>query len=328
MHFIVYTKSQPMPRQFDSLMLGSLELLCLTAELQSFTAAAQAAGVTPAAVSRTISRLEARLGIQLFARTTRQVRLSDAGRDYVAQCRQALAQLVEAERELTGRQSQPAGTVRLSLPTPYGHLRVLPLLAAFRARHPHVTLDVHMSNRNVDFVAEGFDLAVRGRVPPDSGLIARKLEDADVVVVAAPSYLKRRRAPATPAALADHDCIQFLLPSTGQPVPWLLRENGRDISIATQGGILCSDDVLATVTLARHGAGLLQTYRFIVEDDLREGRLREVLQPWAGASRPFSLLMPGHRHLPRRVRLLVDHLVEALARPASPAGGRRSGRPA
>src|SRR5438105_12974894 len=180
--------------QFDSVMLGSIELLCLTAESQSFTAAANAAGLTPAAVSRSISRLEARLGVQLFSRTTRQVRLTEAGRAYVSQCRQALGQLLEAERELTGRQVQASGTVRLSLPTSYGHYRVLPLLPAFRAMYPEVQLELQLSNRNVDFTADGYELAVRGRTPPDSGLIARTLEDADLVVVASPAYLQKHRA--------------------------------------------------------------------------------------------------------------------------------------
>ena len=208
-------------------------------------------------MSRSISRLEARLGVQLFSRTTRQVRLTEAGSAYVAQCRQALAQLLEAERELTGRQVQASGTVRMSLPTSYGHYRVLPLLPAFRARYPEVQLELQLSNRNVDFTAEGYDLAVRGRNPPDSGLIARTLEDADLVIVASPSYLKRHRAPTSIAALSGHECIQFVLPSTGQPVQWRLRQDGCDFDHPTQGSIRCSEDILGPVTLARHGSGLM-----------------------------------------------------------------------
>ena len=306
-----------MSLQFDSVMLGSIELLCLTAESQSFTAAANAAGLTPAAVSRSISRLETRLGVQLFSRTTRQVRLTEAGRAYVAQCRQALGQLLEAERELTGRQVQASGTVRLSLPTSYGHYRVLPLLPTFRAMYPEVELDVQLSNRNVDFTADGYDLAVRGRTPPDSGLIARTLEDADLVIVASPSYLKKHRAPTSIAALSEHECIQFVLPSTGQPVQWKLRQGGRDFDHPTRGSIRCSEDILGPVTLARHGAGLMQIYRFIVEEDLQRGTLREVLKPFAGASRPFSLLYPGNRHMPRRTRVLIDFLLARLAGPAA-----------
>lgn len=301
-----------MGRHFGDLMLGSIELFCLTAELQSFTAAATAAGLTPAAVSRTVSRLEARLGVQLFVRSTRRVRLTEQGRSYFVQSREALGQLVEAEREITGDQRLPVGTTRISLPTSYGHYRVLPLLPAFRAAYPGVELDVQLSNRNVDFSAEDFDLAVRGRVPPDSNLIARKLEDADLVVVASPGYLRQYGVPTNLEGLGSHQCIQFLLPRTGQPVPWLLRDKGREFEWSTSGPVRCSDDILGPVTLARHGAGLLQTYRFIAEHDLQLGTLTEVLGQFRGASRPFSLLYPSNRHMPLRVRVLIDFLTGHL----------------
>ena len=301
-----------MPRHFDDLMLGSIELFCLTAEQQSFTAAATAAGLTPAAVSRSISRLEARLGVQLFVRTTRRVRLTDGGCTYFGQCRQALGQLIEAEREITGEQHLPSGTVRISLPTSYGHHRILPLLPGFREQYPAVELEVHLSNRNIDFTAEGFDLAVRGRAPPDSGLVARKLEDAQLVVVAAPRYLRRCGTPTSLDMLPQHDCIQFSLPSSGQTIPWLLHQHGQDFELPTKGGMRCSDDILGPVTLARAGAGLLQTYRFIVEHDLQQGTLQEVLGEFGGASRPFSLLYPSNRHIPQRVRILIDFLLLQL----------------
>lgn len=301
-----------MARHFEDLMLGSIELFCLTAEHQSFSAAAASAGLTPAAVSRSVARLEARLGVQLFVRTTRRVRLTDGGRNYFEQCQRALGQLVEAEREVTGEQRLPSGTVRISLPTSYGHFRILPLLPAFREQYPGVTLEVQLSNRNIDFTAEGFDLAVRGRIPPDSGMVARKLEDAALVVVAAPQYFARHGTPTTLDDLPQHDCIQFLLPSSGQPVPWLLRRDGRDFDLPTQGGLRCADDILGPVTLARGGGGLLQTYRFIVQRDLEQGTLQEVMTEYAGASRPFSLLYPSNRHIPQRVRILIDFLVGRL----------------
>src|SRR3989344_5559092 len=261
-----------MARQFDDLKLGSIELFCLTAQWQSFTAAAQAAGLTAAAVSRSVARMEARLGVRLFQRTTRQVRLTDAGKRYYEQCRQALGQLAEAERELSGQQQSPAGLVRFSLPTSYGHCRILPLLPAFAQAYPDVELELQLSNRNVDFTEEGFDLAA-------------------------------------------HECIQFVLPSSGQAVPWILRDAAvRDVEVPTQGHLRCADDILGPVTLARAGAGLLQTYRFIVEADLHSGALREVLPAHTGASRPFSLLYPANRHMPLRVRVLVDFLVDRLAR--------------
>lgn len=302
-----------MSRQFDDLRLGSIELFCLTAQHRGFTAAAQAAGLSAAAVSRSVARLEARLGVRLLMRTTRQVRLTEAGQRYYDQCRQALGQLAEAEREAAGQQQAPTGSVRLSLPTSYGHYRVLPVLPAFMHKYPGIALDLQLTNRNVDFTAEGFDLAVRARTPPDSGLVARKLEDAALVVVAAPAYLHRRRKPRTVDDLAQHECLQFAHPGTGQPVPWLLQYGGRTVEHACTGRLRCADDILGPVTLARAGAGVLQTYRFLVDDDLRAGRLVELLPDCAGASRPFSLLYPANRHMPLRVRVLIDHLTACLA---------------
>jgi DNA-binding transcriptional LysR family regulator len=299
-----------MKRHFEDLQLGSIELFCLAAEAGSFTAAAQLAGVTPAAVSRSIFRLEERLGSRLFVRTTRSIRLTDAGKTYFEQCRQALTQLVEAQQEMMGAQSVPSGQLRISLPTTYGHHRILPLLPAFRAQYPQVSVDVHLSNRNIDFVAEGYDLAIRVRAQPDSSLIARLLEDAKLVVVAAPDYLRKAGTPRTLEDLDDHECIQFELPSSGRRISWLFNVDGKEREVFGQGNYCCSDDVLGGVTLARHGAGLFQTYRFIVEQELADGSLVEVLQPFSGRSRPFTLLYPHGRHMPQRVRAFVDFLLQ------------------
>lgn len=301
-----------MKRYFDDVLLGSIELFCFAAELGSFTAAAQAASVTPAAVSRSIARLEERLGVRLFVRTTRQIRLTDGGQRYFEQCRLALSQLTEAEREVTGGQVKPAGSLRISAPTPFAHYRLLPLLGEFRALYPEVTLDIHVSNRNIDFADEGYDLAIRGRSPADSNLIARKLEDAELVLVAAPSYIKRAGKPKSLEDLARFECIQFELPSTGKQIPWSFMVDGTQVDMQTGGGLCCAEDVLGIATLARAGAGLVQTYRYIVEQDLARGDLVELLPQHGGTSRPFILLYPHARHLSLRVRTFVDFLVAKL----------------
>jgi DNA-binding transcriptional LysR family regulator len=299
-----------MKRHFEDLQLGSIELFCLAAEAGSFTAAAQLAGVTPAAVSRSILRLEQRLGSRLFARTTRSIRLTEAGRNFFVQCSQALTQLVEAQQEVMGAQSSPSGLLRISLPTTYGHHRILPLLPKFRVLYPDVTVDIHLGNRNIDFVGEGYDLAIRVRAQPDSTMVARLLEDAKLVVVASPDYLKKAGVPETLEDLVQHECIQFELPSSGRRISWLFQENGDDREVISEGGYSCSDDVLGGVTLAKHGAGVFQTYRFIVEKELADGSLVEVLQPYAGRSRPYTLLYPHGRYVPQRVRAFVDFLLQ------------------
>ncbi|MDR3417081.1 MAG: LysR substrate-binding domain-containing protein [Nevskia sp.] len=313
-----------MHRHFDDILLGSIELFCLAAEAGSFTAAANSAGVTPAAVSRSISRLEKRLGVRLFVRSTRSIRLTEGGKAYFEQCRAALNQLVEAERKVTGEQVQPSGTLRISAPTTYGHHRLLPLLPAFRAKYPLIKLDLHISNRNIDFHGEDFDLAIRFRAQPDSTMVARHLEDAELAVFASPAYLKRAGMPRTLADLERHECIQVDLPSSGRHIAWPFKEDGKEKEVSTVGNYTCSDDILAGVTLAKAGAGLFQTYRFIVEQELAEGALVEVLQSFGGCSRPVSLLYPHGRLLPSRVRAFVDFMVERTEAPKAMVSGRRT----
>ncbi|MDR2308392.1 MAG: LysR family transcriptional regulator [Paucimonas sp.] len=304
-----------MTRHFDDLQLGSLELFCLAADAGSFTEAASQAGVTPAAVSRSVARLEERLGVRLFVRTTRQVRLSEVGQAYYQQCRQALGQLVEAERQVAGGQLEPSGRLRLSAPTPYAHHRLLPLLPRFHQRYPRVQVDVHVSNRNVDFAEEHFDLAIRGRAPADSRLVARRLEDAELVVVATPDYLARAGTPRTPDDLAGHECIQFEMPSSGRQPPWSFCQDGRQVELDTRGSFTCLGDFLATTTLVRHGAGLMQAYRFTVQEALAKGELVEVLGAYGGTSRPFMLVYPQTRHMPLKVRVFIDFLLAELPMP-------------
>jgi len=302
-----------MARSFDPMQLGSIELFCKAAELSSFTAAAQALGITPAAVSRSVGRLEARLGARLFVRSTRQIRLTDDGRSYFEQCEQALAQIEQAGRVVSGRQSEPSGTLRISVPTTYAHHRLFPLLPAFSAAFPKLKLEVSVSNRNIDFVEEGFDLAIRLGAPVDSRLVSRPIEEATLGVFAAPGYLKRRGTPATLADLRQHDCIPFVLPRTGRAVSWLFREDGADIERAVDGPVRVLDDVLGCVNHARAGGGLCQIYHFIADAAVRSGELKEVLKPFGGRSRPFTILYPHNRHVAPRVRAFVDFVVARLS---------------
>jgi DNA-binding transcriptional LysR family regulator len=301
-----------MQRDFDDIMLGSLELFCLAAETGGFSKAATQAGVTPAAVSRAVSRLEERLGVRLFVRTTRQIRLTEAGEQYRAQCLAALTLLKDAEMSLSGQQSQPAGKVRLSMPTAYAHWRVLPLLARFQTLYPQLAVDTHISNRNIDFFEEGFDLAIRGKAPAESNMIARKIEDAELIVVASPHYLASAPALNTPDDLTQHRCIGYELSSNGRPLPWLFHQQGEVSERVMDHHITCSEDYIGGLTLARHGAGLFQIYRFVAQQDLNSGQLVEVLQEFGGTRRPFYLLYPHARFLPLRTRTIIDFLLAAL----------------
>lgn len=299
-----------MGRSFDPIQLGTIELFCKAAELGSFTQAAEALGLTQGAVSRSVARLEQRLGVQLFQRTTRSIRLTDDGELYRSQCQQALEQIAEAERAITGHQAAPAGTLRISAPTTYANFRLMPLLPAFCERYPKVAVEVNVSNRNVDFFEEDYDIAVRMGEPKDSRLIARRLEDASLGIFASPAYLKRHGTPRTLEALRQHQLIQFVLPSTGRPMPWLVRESGTDIDFSFSSRMRVHEDVLGAVNWARAGGGLFQIYHFIAADFVAQGQLVEVLKPFGGQSRPFSALYPRSRHLSARVRAFVDFLVD------------------
>jgi DNA-binding transcriptional LysR family regulator len=302
-----------MSRQFDPVQLGSIEIFCKAAELGHFAATAEALGVTPAAVSRSIQRLEERLSAKLFVRSTRHVRLTDDGRMYFEQCKAALEQIESAERTIAGQQNDAVGTLRISVPTTYAHYRLLPMLPAFLAKHPALKVEVSVSNRNIDFVEEGFDAAIRLGTPPDSQLVARPLEVARLGVYGSPAYVKKFGKPRTVADLAQHRLIQFIRPSTGRGMSWLFKNSaGEAEEYDFVSDLRVSDDALGGVTLARAGAGLFQTLTFIAEDAVKRGELVEVLKSTNPATRQFSILYPQNRHQSAKVRLFVDFMLRAM----------------
>jgi DNA-binding transcriptional LysR family regulator len=308
---------------FNPVQLNSIELFCKAAELGSFTAAAESLGLTPASVSRSIKRLEERLGTRLFSRTTRSVRLTHEGDLYRQECQRALEQIAEVERAITGNQKVPSGLLRISVGTLYANYRLLPLLPRFTEAYPQIDLELSLSNRVVDLVDEGFDLAIRLGTPRDSRLIAHQLEDASVGIFATPAYLARKGIPRSLEELAGHDRIQFVLPSTGRSMPWIFRDReGREIDYTFRSRLRVLDDALGCISWCAAGGGLFQIYHFIAEPAVGRGELVEVLQDYGGRSRPFSIIYPQNRHLSARVRAFVDFMLATLrqerGRPASP----------
>ncbi|ENN7015250.1 LysR family transcriptional regulator [Enterobacter ludwigii] len=295
-----------MSRKFD--YLGDVEVFIAVVEHGSFTAAAVALSTTPSVLSRAVSRLETRLGRQLLQRTTRRVGLTEAGRVYLEQARSAFSLLDEAERDGQGQEGDLTGRVRMSVPTTYGHYRLPPLLAQFSQHYPRVQVDLNITNRNVDLIAEGFDLAIRLGQMPDSGLVARKLEDAALLLVASPAYLHRMGTPQTLDDLHRHMCLPFILPRTGRIAPWVFREDERDVDWLPASTIETSDDVLGVVSLAEHGMGICQSYEFIVRDRIQRGQLVEVLPHLRGRSRPFSVIFAPHRRQSAATRAMIDLL--------------------
>lgn len=295
-----------MSRRFDH--LGDVEAFIAVIEHGSLTAAAVALATTPSVISRAIVRLETRLGTQLLRRTTRRQGLTEAGRLYQEHARAAFALIDDAERAIQGQDGELSGRVRLSVPTTYGHYRLPAVLQRYLQRYPGVQVELNIANRNVDLVAEGFDLAIRLGALPDSGLVARKLEDAALCLVASPSYLERAGLPRDLDDLSNHACLPFEMPSTGRIATWLFRDSERDIDWTPPSTLRVSEDVLGVVSLAEHGAGICQSYDFIVEERLRRGVLVELLPQLRGRSRPFSLIYAPHRRLSAASRALIDML--------------------
>lgn len=296
--------------------LPNLEAFCATYETGSFTAAAKALSVTPQAISRSVSRLEGALGVSLFRRTTRSLAATDEARRYYDLCVQAITLLAEGERGLQAGRRAPGGRVRLSVGTTYAHHRLLPALGEFRLRYPGVAVDVHVSNHNVHFVRDGFDLAIRMGDIDELGLVCRKLGSFALGVYASPTYLARHGEPRRPEELARHTCITFLMPRTGRTLPWLF--GGQPDKLVPAATYQCSDDFLGAVTLARAGVGLVQAYDFVVEADLARGALVEVLRPFRGQSRPFSLVYPRDAAVTRAARAMIDFIVATAPRSAPP----------
>ena len=253
-----------------------------------------------------MTRLESRLGAQLLRRTTRQVTLTESGRQYLEQARTAFSMLGDAEREVQGSAGALTGRIRLSAPTTWGHHRLPALLAAFTRAHPEVKLELNITNRNVDLVAEGFDLAIRLGEFADSGLVARKLADEALCLVASPGYLERAGIPHGLEELEGHCCLPFILPRTGRIAPWVFRDGDADIEWTANPTVVVSDDVLGVVSLAVAGAGIAQTYDFIAREHVAQGRLVELLPHLRGRSRPFSIVYAPHRRQSAATRALID----------------------
>jgi len=297
-----------MSRKYDH--LSDVETFVTVVERGSLSAAAVAMSTTPSVISRALARLEKRLGTQLLRRTTRSLGLTDAGSLYLEQTRTALCLIDDAERAVQAEGGEVTGRLRISAPTTYGHYRLPALLQEFAERFPAVRVDLNITNRNVDLVAENFDFAIRQGALKDSGMIARKLEDAELVLVCSPAYARRRGLPSGLDALAQHDCLTFQLPSTGRTFPWQFMRDGGELDWLPESALQVTDDALGTVSLAEAGLGICQTFRFIAQERLERGVLVEVLPELKGRSRPFSLIYTPQRRMTAAARALLSCLLD------------------
>lgn len=290
--------------------LGGIAAFVQAAQSASFALAAERMGLSRSAVGKAIARLEERLGVQLFHRTTRSLKLTDEGAMFYHRCAGALAEIKGAEQLFETGQGEPVGRLRISVPVLLGRHCVAPMLVQLVKHHARLEIDVVFTDRPVDLLEDGFDLVVRsGPLANDVDLRARRLGTQTMVLCAAPSYLAARAAPSSLDDLAVHDTLMY---GKGERVvPWLFIESGRLQSIRTSGR-LRFDDLEAIAAAAVAGAGLAWLPSWLIASQLREGLLVELLPALRGPGFDVYAVWPLGRYLPMRVRLVIDELVKSI----------------
>ena len=276
-------------------------------ETGGFTAASRRLGVSASHVSRQVARLEDRIGIKLLARTTRVVRLTEAGADYHARVADLAAGVEEANQAAAGAQAELAGRIRVSAGGAFAEEHVAPALAAFARDHPRITIELDFGARNVDLVDEGFDFAIRYGVLAESRLIARRLAGRQMVCAASPGYLAASGTPAHPSELRRHSCLRlgsdrwhFTDPQTGDPI------------VVRIGGRWSANSGKAVRAAAVAGLGITYIASLNVRDALDSGALVPLLEGYEDRTRSSWIVYPERRHMPLRVRRAIDHLLDVF----------------
>jgi DNA-binding transcriptional LysR family regulator len=288
--------------------LRALTIFVKVAERLSFVRAATDLGITQAGVSNAISRLEDQVGARLLARTTRRVTLTEHGAAYFQRCRQALAELEEAELELKDAQVKPSGNLRVDMPVSFGRLKVVPLLGAFHAQFPDVKLRVTFNDRYIDLIEEGVDVSIRFGALQNSSLIVRRLAEAQLSVVASPDYFSKYGKPWRPEDLAEHDCIAFTFRESRMARDWRFAGASAETTLTPQGTMSFSDGA-AVLDAVCAGYGIAQLQDFFTDAPNARGQLVEVLERFQPSPQPIWLAYPQNRHLTPQVRAFLDFMV-------------------
>jgi DNA-binding transcriptional LysR family regulator len=293
--------------------MGDLNLFLRVLDLGSISAAARSLEVSVAVASQRLQRLEQTLGVRLFHRTTRKLRLTTEGEALVEQGRALIEDLEALTGGLQKAAGEVTGTLRVSLPASFGRQYISPLLPEFLSLHPRLKLNVDLSDAMRDLSSEGFDLAIRIGAMKDESLVARRLAPNRRMLCASPDYLRRRGVPSKPEDLADHDCLMTVSEKRQQDV-WKLRKvGGKEISVRVHGRLQSNlGEVIRDAALGGLGIALHSTWH--VCDDLRAGRLQVVLPDYALPESGIFAVMPQRRLIPARVRAFADFLAERFGR--------------
>ena len=287
--------------------LEAIRIFSQVVESMSFVRAAERLNLSNTAVSRHVAELERHLQTRLLHRTTRRISLTETGRVFHERCVQILAELDEAEREAAQQATEPRGTIHLTTSINFGTHQVTPAIATFLARHPHVNFDVSLSDRIVDIIEEGFDLAIRIGGTGRENLVARKLGETRLLACAAPAYLARHRAPSVPEDLMHHNCITYEYAIRDA---WAFRDAADREHAVRVAGSLNSNNSDLNVEAAVEGLGIVLEPDFVVAPGLKNGTLVRVLQSFEAAALPIYAVYPSRRFLPAKVRVFVDFLAE------------------
>ncbi|CEJ14175.1 HTH-type transcriptional regulator DmlR [bacterium YEK0313] len=301
-------------RRHDVNRSGELEVFVRVTEQGGFSAAARALRMTPSAVSKLIGRLEARLGVRLVNRSTRSLQLTAEGAAFYERAVQILGDLDTAEREAAAGAS-PRGRLRVNANVAFGRRYLAPLIPDFLARHPEVSIDLVLTDTVVDLMEQRADVAIRVGPLRESRLVARKLGESRVVVVASPAYLAGRGAPRSPADLVGHNLLGFGFTRLVESWPFRMPD-GSIVSISPAGNALASDGE-TMLALALAGLGLARLSRFQTHEDIAAGRLVPVLEDFnPGDREPIHAIFVGQGgHLPARVRAFLDYLAATIRLP-------------
>ena len=292
--------------------LNGIAAFVHAAQTCSYVAAGRRLGVSASAVGKSVARLEEKLGVRLLNRSTRRISLSNEGALFYERCQRILADIEDAEAELSHLAEAPRGKLRVSLPV-IGYRIILPLLAEFTRQYPEIELDLDFNDRLVDVVAEGIDVAVRSGTLTDSRLMARELGPFGFAIVGSPGYLARHGVPEVPRALESHACVRYKFPSTGKLQDWLLQlDEGQGAPELRLRTALTCNNIEALIGAASQGVGLAYLPDFIVSDAVARGELQPVLQPYLRTASKFWVLWPSSRHLSPRLRVFVDFLCAHL----------------
>jgi DNA-binding transcriptional LysR family regulator len=285
-----------------------------SASLGSYTAAARALGVSPSAVSKSVQRLEERLGLRLFTRTTRSLTLTPEGRDLYERALRLLREAEAIEQAAVAARSEPAGVLKIAASLPMGAHLLGPALPRFRERYPRLAVDLRLSDRVIDIIEEGVDVAIRVGDLTDSRLISRQLAPHRVTAFASPDYLRRRGTPRHPDDLVQHDCVNFRYQSSGQALRWPFRIGERVVDVTPEPGIIAdSSEAVAAVLVAGGGIGISPTY--LAASYVRRGELVPVLHAFAVQRSVITALWPESRYSSPNVRAFLDFLAEVFPSP-------------